>query len=120
MIDGLMNGKIKSAKRASRSRRALPAIGLLLVLMIVAPAYGSEPAGSAPSIGMQSGMVTAVRAHTVAIDGTEFGFSPKVVVLDPNGQKVELSYIVWNSAVQFRVMQEDMRKIERIIVHQPE
>lgn len=70
--------------------------------------------------GMQSGTVTEVREHTVAIDGREYGFSPKIVVLDHEGKETELAYITTKSKVHFRVVKDEAQKIERIIVYHPE
>jgi hypothetical protein len=69
---------------------------------------------------MQSGMVTEVREHTIVVNGREYGFSPKVVVLDQKGREAELSYITRNSEVNFHVMKDDIQKIERLIVRHPE
>ena len=66
---------------------------------------------SALSTGMQSGMVTAVREHTVVIDGREYGFSPKIVVFDHEGKETELSYITRKSEVKFLVMKDEIQKI---------
>lgn len=95
-------------------------IGLTTFLM-------GEPFGRAeqPSVlvlptGMQSGMVTSVHEHTVVIDGREYGFTPKIVVVDHEGKETELAYITRNSKVYFRVMKDEIQKIERIIVYHPE
>jgi len=69
---------------------------------------------------MQSGMVMAVREQTVVIDGREYGFSPKILVFDHEGKEAELSYITRKSEVKFRVMKDEIQKIERIIVYHPE
>lgn len=67
-----------------------------------------------------SGMVTQVREHTIVVNGMEYGFSPKVIVLDHEGHGVDLSYITRNSEVNFRLMKDDNQKIEWIVVRQPE
>jgi hypothetical protein len=102
------------------ARVAMAVIGLATFLVGVSFSRADQLPVSVLAIGMQSGMVTAVRAHTVVIDGWEYGFSPKILVLDHEGKEAELSYITRKSEVKFRVMGNEIRKIERIIVYHPE
>lgn len=95
-------------------------IGLAAFQMAISLSRAEQSSVSALSTGMQSGMVTAVREHTVVIDGREYGFSPKILVFDHEGKETELSYITRKSEVQFRVMKDEVHKIERIIVYHPE
>jgi hypothetical protein len=100
-------------------RTVVAGLGLAPFLVGVPLGYAEKPTNPI-SIGGISGMVTEVREHTVLIDGREYGFSPKVVVLDHEGHEAELSYVTRKSEVNFRVMKDDSQKIERIIVHHPE
>lgn len=96
-------------------------IAFVLCLSIGSPS-GRADQNSTPSsnIAMQSGMVTAVHEHMVMIDGREYGFSPKVVVLDHEGHKVELAYITRNSEVRFSLVQDETLMIDKIVVRHPE
>ena len=96
-------------------------VAFVLCLSIGSPS-GRADQNSTPSsnIAMQSGMVTAVHDRMVMIDGREYGFSPKVVVLDHEGHKVELSYITRNSEVHFSLAKDETHKIEKMIVRHPE
>lgn len=103
------------------ARIAIAVIGLAVFLLQgMSLVRADQLSQSAIPSAMQSGMVTVVREHTVVINGREYGFSPKVVVLDHEGQEAELSYITRNSEVNFHVMKDDSQKIERIIVHHPD
>ena len=103
------------------ARVAMAVIGLAaFMLMGMSLGRAEQSPVSVLSPGMQSGMVTAVREHTVVIDGREYGFSPKILVFDHEGKGAELSYITRKSEVKFRVMKDEIQKIERIIVYHPE
>ncbi len=95
-------------------------IGLATFLVGVSFSRADQLPVSVLATNMQSGMVTAVREHTVMIDGREYGFSPKILVFDHDGKEAEVSYITRKSEVQFCVMEAEIQKIERIIVHHPE
>lgn len=101
----------------------LVAIFMLAVTLIAvlgpSSSFADQPTESGFA-GMQSGTVTAVHEHTVAIDGREYGFSPKIVVRDHEGNETELAYITTKSKVHFRVTKDEIQKIERIIVYHPE
>lgn len=101
----------------------LVAIFMLAVTLIAvlgpSPSFADQPTESG-FVGMQSGTVTAVHEHTVAIDGREYGLFPKIVVLDHEGKETELAYITTKSKVHFRVVKDEGQKIERIIVYHPE
>jgi len=104
-----------------RTMHALIVVMGLVVFLIGMPlGRADQVVNPLSSGGMQSGIVTQVLEHTVVIDGREYGFSPKVMVLDHEGNKAELSYITRKSEVNFRVMKDDIQKIEKIIVHHPE
>lgn len=82
-------------------------------------AHAESIKNSISQVGI-SGIVTQVREHTIVVNGMEYGFSPKVIVLDHEGHGVDLSYITRNSEVHFRLMKDDSQKIEWIVVRQPE
>lgn len=128
-----MNGNIESrtgslwCSHANASACQVPALIMTFVLAVSLIAvlgpplsFANQSTGSVFLTGMQSGMVTMVHEHAVVIDGREYGFSPKIVVLDHEGKEADLSYITRKSQVQFRLMKDESYKIEKIIVQHPE
>ena len=127
-----MNRNIESRTRGLRHSPAnvsacqVPALiaTVLLVVTLIAVLGSSLSFADQPTesgfAGMQSGTVTAVHEHTVVIEGVEYGFSPKIVVLDHEGKETELAYITTKSKVHFRVVKDEAQKIERVIVYHPE
>jgi len=107
--------------RVSVAQIAVAIVGFIMCLSIEPPSGRADQGSTMPNIiALQSGMVTAVHEHTVMIDGREYGFSPKVVVLDHEGHKVELAYITRNSEVRFSLVQDETQKIDKIVVRHPE
>ncbi|MCP9470042.1 MAG: hypothetical protein NNA31_08615 [Nitrospira sp.] len=88
--------------------------------------FGGSPMAHAQSrsavIGglTEQGMVTGVRERTVVIDGRDYEFDQKVEVFDAKGNRVDLSAIVRNAEVRFRLKQDDINKIDRIVVYLPQ
>lgn len=68
----------------------------------------------------EQGMVTGIRERTVVIDGRDYEFDQKVEVFDAKGNRVDLSAIVRNAEVRFRLKQDDINKIDRIVVYLPQ
>ena len=113
--------EISVARSTPRINRAVMAgLGLAAFLIGMPLGHADQVVEPVSSSEMQSGMVTEVREHTVVIDGREYGFSPKIVVSDHEGKETELAYITRKSEVKFRVMKDDIQKIERIIVYHPQ
>lgn len=118
---GRIEREIEDVAFARRiARVAMTVIGLAIFLVTVPLGRADQLPASALATGMQSGMVTAVHEHTVVIDGREYGFSPKILVFDHEGKEAELAYITTKSEVKFRVMKDEIQKIERIIVYHPQ
>ncbi len=96
-------------------------VGFVMCLWLGLPLGRADQSSmSFNTAAQQSGMVTAVHEQTVMIDGREYGFSPKVVVLDHEGRKVELAYITRNSEVRFSLVKDETHKIDKIVVRHPE
>ncbi|MCP9438722.1 MAG: hypothetical protein NNA20_04780 [Nitrospira sp.] len=66
-----------------------------------------------------SGMVTDVRERMIEIDGRLYACDPKVEVFDDDGNEADFSAIVKGAEVRFRLKQDDLNKIDRIVVYLP-
>ncbi|MCS6896590.1 MAG: hypothetical protein NZM29_01330 [Nitrospira sp.] len=104
------------------------AMGLAVIGMIgmVGWNMGGAPRVWAQSRAMvsaglpHSGMVTDIRERMIEIDGRLYTFDPQVQVFDDEGNQVDLSAIVRNAEVRFRLKQDDVNRIDRIVVYLPQ
>ncbi|MCA1958467.1 MAG: hypothetical protein LDL14_08060 [Nitrospira sp.] len=65
----------------------------------------------------ERGMVTDLSERTIVIDGRAYEVDRTVEVFDDEGNQIDLSAVMRNVEVRFRVKREDAHKIEKIMVY---
>ncbi len=129
-MDDARTDEKKSPHRSSRAggyRRWFVRAGirLLAVTVLSVMNVGITPADDQPlpsmTVGYQNGRITAIYENTLDIGGRTYGLMPDVVVLDPEGNPMELSDIRPNCEVKFhlkKTQQGDV--IDKIIAYLPQ
>jgi hypothetical protein len=102
-------------------KTCLAMIGVSGWLSLLEPSMANSQSRPMMIAGLtERGMVTEVRERTIVIDGRDYEFDQKVEVFDAEGNQADLSTIVRNAEVRFRLKQEDVNKIDRIVVYLPQ
>lgn len=130
MVDVHTEEKTKDLKRGRQMRghsRLFLRAGIMMLAMIaliimnVGVTLADDQSLPSMTVGYQNGRITAIDENTLAIDGRPYGVTPDVVVLDPEGNQMELSDIRPNCEVKFHLAKSQQgEKIDRIIVYLPQ
>lgn len=65
----------------------------------------------------ERGIVTDLSERTIVIDGRAYEVDRTVEVFDDEGNQVDLSAVTRNAEIRFRVKQDDVHKIDKIMVY---
>ncbi|MCP9471850.1 MAG: hypothetical protein NNA30_03860 [Nitrospira sp.] len=65
----------------------------------------------------ERGIVTDLSERTIVIDGRAYEVDRTVEVFDDEGNQTDLSAVTRNVEVRFRVKQDDVHKIDKIMVY---
>ncbi|WP_447600974.1 hypothetical protein [Nitrospira sp. Nam80] len=66
--------------------------------------------------GFERGMVTEIHQTTIEIDNKTYGLKPEVVIVDDQGQPIEIGSVVTNAEVKFHVKEG---RIDKMVVSLP-
>ena len=95
----------------------------LAVTVLSVVAVGVAPADDQPlstmTVGYQSGKITAVYQTTFQIDGRTYSLTPDAVMLDENGNQLDVGYIGVGIEARFHVNKDQNDKIDKMILNLP-
>ena len=66
--------------------------------------------------GFERGMVTEVHQTSIAIDNKTYGLKPEIVIVNDQGQSIEIESVAPNSEVKFHVKEG---RIDKMVVSLP-
>jgi hypothetical protein len=66
--------------------------------------------------GFERGMVTEIHQATIEIDNKTYGLKPEVVIVNDQGQPIEIGSVVTNAEVKFHVKEG---RIDKMVVSLP-
>lgn len=71
------------------------------------------------TVGLQTGMITAVYQTTFQIDGRTYSFTPDAEVFDDRGNQLDVGAIRADVEAKFHVKKDQIDKIDKLILVLP-
>ena len=116
----LNRGRQMSGSRRLFTRAWLMVLAVTVTSVVsVGITLADEQALPSMTIGLQSGVITAIYEKTLEINGRAYGLMPDVVMLDEHGETLDPGRLMVTAEVKFHVKKEQSDKIDKLIVTLP-